>query len=99
MRRVISLLVLSAAVMSLPACAKSSRGSAREQFVQQLADEGGLSKELAQCIADKFFVTRSDQELKEFFARKELTADESEEFQRLGKACLDEVGSTVPSTG
>ena len=56
-----------------------------------MVTEGGLDPLVAQCVADRFFDARTDEELKEFFAREALTEDESAEFQKLGQACLAEV--------
>ncbi|MFZ4719144.1 MAG: hypothetical protein ACOYMR_06950 [Ilumatobacteraceae bacterium] len=96
-RHVIAVLLVLLSVVGA-ACSKSSRNSARADFVQQLTDEGGLPPEVAQCVADRFFAERTDQELKEFFARKELTEPESAEFQQLGTDCLAEAGITLPTT-
>jgi hypothetical protein len=69
-------------------CARSSRGTALGQFTRQLESKGGVTHEQAQCIAEKFFSTRTDQELAAFFARPELTEPEQAEFARLGSECL-----------
>ena len=46
-------------------------------------------------MADKFFATRTDQQLKEFFARKDLTEPEQAEFAGLGNECA-KAGSSIP---
>ena len=72
----------------LAGCGHSSRGTALAQFTRQLESKGGVTHEQAQCIAAKFFATRTDQELADFFARPELTEPEQAEFARLGNECL-----------
>ena len=49
--------------------------------------EGGLDRAQATCVVDKFFSTRSTDELKKFFARKDLTAAERADFAAIAKAC------------
>jgi hypothetical protein len=88
MRR--GLLIVLVAATLLPAlggCRKSSRPDARTAFIGQLQQEGGLAPDVAECIVDRFFAERTDQELKEFFEREELTVAEAEEFGRLAEAC------------
>lgn len=88
MRRVLPLVMVT--LMLLPVlggCRKSSRPDARTAFVAQLQQEGGLASDVAECIVDRFFADRTDQELKEFFERTELTQAEAEEFGRLAQAC------------
>lgn len=88
MRRVLPLVLVT--LMLLPVlggCRKSSRPDARAAFVAQLQQEGGLASDVAECIVDRFFADRTDQELKEFFERTELTPAEAEEFGRLAEAC------------
>ena len=46
-------------------------------------------------MATKFFDARTDQQLKEFFARKDLTEPEQAEFARLGDECA-KVDSVKP---
>jgi hypothetical protein len=69
-------------------CGHSSRATALAQFTKQLESKGGVSNEQAHCIATKFFATRTDQELADFFARPDLTEPEQAEFARLGNECL-----------
>jgi hypothetical protein len=94
-----SLVVLLALLLPvLGGCRKSSRPDARAAFVEQLQQEGGLTPDVAECIVDAFFAERTDQELKEFFERKELTAAERDEFARLGRECVP-ASSDEPSAG
>jgi hypothetical protein len=81
-------ITLLASAVSLAGCGRSSRGTALTQFTRQLESKGGVSHEQAQCIATKFFATRTDHELADFFARPELTEPEQAEFARLGNECL-----------
>jgi hypothetical protein len=76
------------ALAPLAGCSRSSRGTALAQFTRQLESKGGVSHEQASCIATKFFATRTDQELADFFARPELTEPEQAEFARLGVECV-----------
>ena len=83
MRRPHLLLVF---VVALVGCA-SARDSARDGLVDQLVNEGGLSRAVAECVVDGFFEDRTTDELREFFDRDELTAAEQAEFVRLGQQC------------
>ena len=80
---------LSALAVSfvLVGCASSGRDEVRDALVDQLVDEGGLDRSVAECVIDGFFEDRSSDELNEFFNREELTEDEREEFIRLGEEC------------
>jgi hypothetical protein len=73
------------------ACGNSDRHDARNSLVQQLVD-GGLERPLAECVVDAFFKGKSDEQLKGFFDRPELTPDERAEFEALGGQC------TAPTT-
>ena len=73
----------------------SARATAFEQFAHQLQRDGGLTHGQAVCVATKFFDARTDQQLKEFFARKDLTEPEQAEFARLGDECA-KVDSVKP---
>ncbi len=95
MRRLLFALPLLVAVPALAGC-RSSRDDARRQFTEQLETEGGLSHSVAVCIVDKFFEERTTEELKAFFERKDLTAEESAEFKTLGEQCA--VLDTTPVT-
>lgn len=94
MRRVL-LVSVAALGMCVASCASSARSTAHDQFVHQLERDGGLTHGQALCVADKFFAARTDQELKDFFARKDLTEPEQAEFARLGDECA-KVDSTKP---
>ena len=78
-------------------CRGSSREKAKQEFITQLVDEGGLPPELADCVADRFMVGRSDQELKEFFTRLELTSAEQTEFAAIATECGVATGPSNPS--
>lgn len=85
--RVAVLLVVLALVPLAGGCRRSSRPEARSAFITQLQAEGGLSRDVAECIVDRFFAGRTDQELKDFFERPELSPAESEEFGRWAQEC------------
>lgn len=87
MRRVLPLCVLlTVPVLPFVACA-STRDRAHDDLVDQLVDEGGLDRSVADCVVDGFFEHRSTEELKAFFERDGLTEAERLEFARLGDAC------------
>lgn len=86
MRRA-AVVLLALMLPVLGGCRKSSRPDARTAFVSQLQQEGGLTADVAGCIVDRFFADRTDQQLKEFFERDELTIAEAEEFGRLAEVC------------
>ena len=96
-RRSLALLLVAVSALGVIGCSKSSRGPAKEEFTQQLVDEGGFDPVLAECIADRFFELRTDADLKEFFEREELTDAEAAEFRSIGAACAEEL--TPPTTG
>jgi len=83
MRRIVSIVVVAVAAVG---CA-SARDTARDGLVNQLVDDGGLSRSVAECVVDGFFEERTTDELREFFDRDELTQAETEEFARLGQQC------------
>jgi uncharacterized lipoprotein YajG len=83
-----TLLVPLVGLVVIAGCSHSSRGTALGQFTRQLESKGGVTHEQATCIATKFFATRTDQELADFFARPELTEPEQAEFARLGVECV-----------
>jgi hypothetical protein len=93
---VVPLAVLLA--LGATSCRGSSRDDAREEFITQLVDEGGLPPELADCVADRFMASRTDQELKEFFARLELTVAEQDEFAAIAAECGVVAEPTAPTT-
>ena len=80
-----ALAVLLAIVLAV-SCGNSDRHDARNTLVQQLVD-GGLERPLAECVVDAFFKGKSDEELKGFFDRPELTPDERAQFTALGAQC------------
>jgi hypothetical protein len=95
MRRLLAVLLASTGLVWFAGCSESSRGSAQDEFVQQLIDEGGIDPAIADCIADRFFELRTDADLKEFFEREELTDAESAEFRAIGAACADDLAPTT----
>ena len=86
MHRVVAALALS---FTLFGCASSGRDEVRDGLVDQLVDEGGLDRSVAECVVDGFFDGRDNDELNAFFDRDELTEDERAEFLRLGEECAD----------
>ena len=91
MRRSLALFLVVAAALGTSACSKSSRGSAKAEFVQQMIDEGGIDPAVAECIAERFFELRTDKDLNEFFERDELTDAEAAEFRSIGTACAEDL--------
>jgi hypothetical protein len=87
MRRLLVTLLVLLSLGGVVAC-RSVRDDARQQFTQQLEDEGGLPHEVAKCVADRFFEERTTEELKAFFERVGLTDAERAEFKRLGNECI-----------
>jgi hypothetical protein len=67
-------------------CGSQARDDARDSLVQQLED-GGLDQETAECVVAAFFEGKSNEELKGFFDRAELTPEEAVEFAALGRRC------------
>ena len=76
------------AVASLAAGCSSAPGreEARDDLVEQLVDRG-LPSAIAACVVDRFFAAHSDDELREFYDRNELTDAEVEEFTTYGADC------------
>ena len=62
-----------------------ARDDARDSLVKQLED-GGLDKTTAECVVAAFFEGKTNDELKGFFDRPELTPEEAAEFAALGAA-------------
>jgi hypothetical protein len=81
-RRLLAVLVVSA----LAACGSAPRDEARQSLVKQLED-GGLDEKSAVCVVDAFFAGKTNEQLKGFFDRPQLTPDEAVEFAALGKRC------------
>jgi hypothetical protein len=73
-------------VVALVACASAPRDEARQSLVKQL-EGGGLDQKTATCVVDAFFAGKSNEELKGFFDRPQLTPDEAVEFAALGRRC------------
>ncbi len=90
MRRWLALAVL------VVSCGSPARDDARDSLVQQLRD-GGLDRPTAECVVDAFFKGKTNDELKGFFERPTLTAEERAEFARLGRACHPATSAT-PTT-
>lgn len=88
MRRVlVGVLALGLTMASLGGCTKgAARERARQDLIDQLV-EGGLDRTIADCVVEGFFAERTDDELKAFIARPELTDAERAEFARLGESC------------
>ncbi|MCB0979762.1 MAG: hypothetical protein H6513_07350 [Acidimicrobiaceae bacterium] len=81
------------AVLVLPAaCSRGDGGRAKAEaeFTQQLVD-GGLDPTVAECVVEKFFDGRTNDELNDFFLRAELTNEERAEFASLTKKCIPAV--------
>ena len=70
----------------MTSCGSQARDDARDSLVQQLED-GGLDRETAECVVAAFFEGKSNEELKGFFDRAELTPEEAVEFAALGRRC------------
>jgi hypothetical protein len=73
-------------VVGLTSCGDKARDDARKSLVQQL-EAGGLDGKTAKCVVDEFFKGKTDQDLKGFFDRPQLTPQESAEFAALGEKC------------
>jgi hypothetical protein len=84
MRRLLCLLAVVIAV-SL-SCTSNPRDDARDSLVKQLED-GGLDQRTAECVVAAFFQGKTNDELKGFFDRPELTPEEATEFAALGQKC------------
>jgi hypothetical protein len=68
------------------ACGSQPRDDARQSLVHQLED-GGLDQKTAECVVAAFFEGKTNEELKGFFDRPQLTPEESAEFAALGRRC------------
>jgi hypothetical protein len=78
-------------VATVAGCGSQQRDEARESLVKQLED-GGLDSETAECVVSAFFENKSNEELKGFFDRPELTPEEAAEFAALGQRCVAKTG-------
>ena len=83
LRRCCLVVLLVAAVAS---CGSQARDDARDSLVHQLED-GGLDHKTAECVVSAFFEGKTNEELKGFFDRPQLTPEESVEFATLGQRC------------
>lgn len=79
-----ALLVVTIAFVT--GCGSSPRDDARNSLVKQLED-GGLDQPTAECVVAAFFEGKSNDELKGFFDRPQLTPEEAAEFAALGQKC------------
>lgn len=78
-------------VAGLASCGSQPRDDARDSLVQQLED-GGLDRKAAECVVAAFFEDKTNEELKGFFDRPELTPEEAVEFASLGQRCSTSTG-------
>jgi hypothetical protein len=83
--------VAALALLALPSCGSQPRDDARDSLVNQL-EEGGLDEQTAECVVAAFFEDKSNEELKGFFDRPQLTPDEAAEFAALGQSCAAQAG-------
>ena len=67
-------------------CGSDPRSDGRHSLVQQL-EAGGLDQNTAECVVDAFFHDKTNDELKGFFDRPQLTPEEAAEFAALGQKC------------
>ena len=79
-------LLLVAAVALVASCGSSPRDDARNSLVKQLED-GGLDQPTAECVVTAFFEGKTNDQLKGFFDRPQLTPEEAAEFAALGQKC------------
>ncbi|HEY7628840.1 MAG TPA: hypothetical protein VH761_17350 [Ilumatobacteraceae bacterium] len=84
MRRLLALVVVG--VLLIGGCGSDARDEAGDSLVQQLVD-GGLERDIAECVVRAFFEGKTDAELERFFDRPQLTPDEATEFAALGARC------------
>ena len=59
--------------------------------MKQLED-GGLDRVVAECVVAAFFEDKTNEELKAFFDRPQLTPEEAAEFASLGQRCSAQTG-------
>ena len=79
-------LLLVATIAIVASCGSSPRDDARNSLVKQLED-GGLDQPTAECVVAAFFEGKTNDELKGFFDRPQLTPEEAAEFAALGQKC------------
>ena len=85
-RRRLLATTVAAVALALTSCGDKPRDDARQSLVQQLED-GGLDQRTAECVVAAFFEGKTDQDLKGFFDRPQLTPEEAAEFAALGEKC------------
>ncbi len=79
------------ALLAATSCGSQPRDDARDSLVKQLQD-GGLDKKTAECVVAAFFEDKTNEELKGFFDRPQLTPEEAAEFASLGQRCSAQAG-------
>jgi len=77
---------VAALALAVASCGDKPRDDARHSLVQQL-EQGGLDQRTAECVVAAFFEGKTDQDLKGFFDRPQLTPEEAAEFVALGEKC------------
>ena len=85
-RRRLLATAVAAVALVVTSCGDKPRDDARVSLVQQLED-GGLDQRTAECVVAAFFEGKTDQDLKGFFDRPQLTPEEAAEFAALGEKC------------
>jgi hypothetical protein len=83
--------LLVVAVLIASSCGSQPRDDARDSLVDQLV-EGGLEKPAAECVVAAFFEDKTNEELKGFFDRPQLTPEEAAQFASLGQRCSAQTG-------
>jgi hypothetical protein len=78
--------LLVAMIVLVASCSSTPRDDARASLVKQLED-GGLDQPTAECVVAAFFEGKTNDELKGFFDRPQLTPEEAAEFAALGQKC------------
>ena len=91
MKMVRRCVLIAVVVVSVAGCGSQPRDDARDSLVRQLQD-GGLDRKTAECVVSAFFDGKTNEELKGFFDRPELTPDEAAQFAALGQRCKTESG-------
>ena len=83
--------IVAMLVVAVVGCGPPTRDDARQTLVQQLVD-GGLDHKTAECVVTAFFEDKTDEELKGFFKRPQLTPEEAAQFAALGQQCSAPTG-------
>lgn len=84
--------VLTAAltVAGVSGCGESrARKDAREGLVLQLIEDGTIDQGIAECVVERFFDDRSDEELARFFEEPEATQADLDAFAELTRLCAE----------